>query len=86
LAPAFTHSAGLGGVREDAVQPRPQRRTPFELRKTLEDPQPRVLHDLFGDGLRRHVHPRDPKHHGLMLFDEHHERVLVAGSKTFHES
>ena len=43
--------ARLGAVREDAEQPRLQRRAPLEAVDALEDGEPGLLRDLLGDRL-----------------------------------
>jgi hypothetical protein len=51
----------------------------------LQDAEPRVLHDLLGDGVGRHVHPGDPEHRCLVPLEERHERGLVAAPQPFDE-
>ena len=45
----LAHAAGLGGVDEDAQDPRLQRRAALEAVEPLQDAEPRLLDDLLGD-------------------------------------
>jgi hypothetical protein len=82
-APTVPLRPRLGDVRDDPIHPGSERRSSLEAFEPVQDPQPRLLHDLLRDGPRGDVHPSHPEHRGLVLLDEHHERGLVAGTEAF---
>jgi hypothetical protein len=76
----------LGRVREDPEDPGLQRGAPLEAVDPLHDPQPRLLHDLLGDGRVPDVHHREPKQRGVVALDENGERALVAVAQPLHDA
>ena len=81
----LAHPARLGGVDEDAQDPRSQRRAALEAVDALEDAEPGLLDDLLGDRPRVHVVPRDGEHRGVVAFDERLERALVSRAQAREE-
>jgi hypothetical protein len=58
---------------KDPVHPGPERTNVPRTGRGLQDAEPRVGHDILGDGLAGHVHARDAEHLGLVLADQHRE-------------
>jgi len=75
----------LGRVDQDPEDPGAQGRTALEPIETLDDPEPRLLHDLVGDRVARDVHPGYPAHRRAQLVHEHHERGLVTRPESLDE-
>jgi hypothetical protein len=78
---ALADAPRLGSVREDAEDPRLQRRAPLEAIDPLQDGEPGLLCDLLGDCLGRHVHPRNAHEHRVVHLDQRAERGFVARTK-----
>ena len=81
-AARLARAARLRDVRDDPDDPGAQRRAALEAVQPLEDAEPRLLHDLLGDGARLHVAARDREHRPVVALDERLERALVAGAQA----
>src|SRR5438067_8629606 len=77
----LTDAAGPGAIGEDAEDPSAKRGAPFELRQTLEDAEPSLLHHLLGDGAAGHEREGDVQHRWMEPLDEDEEGLLVADAK-----
>ena len=75
---ALADPACLGAVREDAEDPRLQRRALLEAVDPLDDREPRLGRDLLRNRLRGDVHPRDPDEHRVVHLDELAEGRFLA--------
>jgi hypothetical protein len=84
-AATFARSAAQSHVREDAEDPGLERRAPLEAVEALQDPEPRLLHDLLGDVARLNVVARHRQHRAVVSLDERLEGLLVAGAQARQE-
>ncbi len=75
---SLARGAGLRRVREDAEKPRLQRRTALEAPDAAQDPEPRLLDDLLGDGAALDTREGQAEHHVAPAIDEIAENPLVA--------
>src|SRR5438067_2109420 len=77
----LTDAAGPGAIGEDAEDPSAKRGAPFELRQTLEDAEPSLLHHFLGDGAAGHEREGDGQHRWMEPLDQAEEGLLVAGAE-----
>jgi hypothetical protein len=80
-AAALSHAACLGGVREDAIQPRLEGRASLETIDAFEHAQPGVLHHLFGGGAIGYIHLCETQQRGVVLLDQGHKGAFVAATQ-----
>jgi hypothetical protein len=73
----------LRGVRQDAEDPRLERRAPFEAVEAAEDADPGLLDDFFRHLAGRYEDLRDANHRAVVALDELPERALVSFAQRF---
>ena len=78
--------ACLRPVRDDAEDPRLERRAALEAVDAVQDGDPALLHDVLRDRPARDVHQRHAQEGGLVHADELLERLLVPVAERLDES
>src|SRR3954447_22710476 len=84
-AAALAYAAGLRLVGEDVEQPRLEGRPLLEAVQAVDGRDPRLLHDLLGDGVGADVRAGDALEARVVAGHEGDEGVLVAGPQRVEE-
>jgi len=83
--PALADRTRSGAIDENPEDPRLKRRSALEGPNAPDHAQPRVLHDLVGDGRVRHVEARHAPQARVVLADEPRECILVPAPKRIED-
>src|SRR5262245_38967324 len=83
--PALAYCPRSGAIDQNPEDPRLERRSALEGPDALDHAQPRVLDDLLGDGVVRHVEARHATQARVMFADEPRERILVSAPERVEE-
>src|SRR5258708_35369360 len=74
---ALAFAAGFCAVHENTEDPRLERRSSFERRKTGQHADPRLLRDFLGDSVAATEPHRYADHRCVVALDEAEERAFV---------
>jgi hypothetical protein len=83
--PPLDSRPGARHVDDNAEHPGSERRAALEAIERAQHRQPRLLHDLFGDGAVRDVRQRESEHQAAPAVHELAEHLLLAAPERRHE-